>query len=191
MTIIKDGTGSGKEAAVDATNRLEVHGVIETEVVESAENGDAYNFNTGTIGLTNSTASGILYIQNNEIRDLNIDAIAAGIGSAGTVTDVATVTVIRNPTSVSFSTDADMNQNRNFGSSKTFIGNVYKGAQGATVTGGDAIVQFFAAAGTRLFAPIDLILTKGDSLAVTIDSNTTSGTTNVYAAAVCHLKRTS
>jgi hypothetical protein len=117
---IIDGTGTGNRVRVDATNRIETHTILLSEATEAVENGDAYNINTGTIGLTSSNASGVAYLKNNETRDLEIDAIAAGVGSAGTVTDVAEIKLIRNPTSVSFSTAVDMNQNRNFGSSKTF-----------------------------------------------------------------------
>jgi hypothetical protein len=185
--IISDGTGTGNTAKVSA-NRVFVHSITEQEAVNATEDGGAYNINTGTIGLTSSTASSILYLKNNEVRDLVIEALAVGVGSAGTTTDVSTVTVIRNPTSVSYSTAVDMNQNRNFGSTKTLTADVFKGAEAATTTGGDNIIQFFTGAGTRLFAPINLSLPTGSSIAIEIDTNTTSGTTDVYGAIVCYLK---
>jgi hypothetical protein len=189
MTIIKDGTGTGKTLRIDNTNRADTHAVTIVEAAEAAENGDAYNLNTGTIGLTSSTESGIFYVKNNEDRDLEIDAVAIGIGSAGTTSEVSTITIVRNPTSVSFSTAVDMNANRNFGSSKTLTADVFKGAEAATITGGTDLAQFYLGAGGRLFAAIDLVIPKGNSMAIKIDTNTTSGTTNVYAALVCHLKR--
>ena len=188
MTIIRDpSTGDG--ARVDATKRLETHSVVLTETNEATELGDSYNINTGNIGLTSQTESGILYIKNNENRSLEIEAIAIGVDSAGTTGNDSLVTLVRNPTSVSFSTAVDMNQNRNFGSSKTLTADVYKGAEAATITGGNAIAQFYMDAGSRLYATIGFTLTKGDSLAIKIDTDTTAGTTNVYAALVCHLKR--
>lgn len=190
MTEITNGTGNGNKAKVSG-NKLFVYSVTEGQSQHATEDGDAYNLNTGTVGLTNSTASGVMYLKTNETRDFIVEAIAVGIGSAGTVTDSSTVTLVRNPTSVSFSTDVDMNQNRNFGNSTALVADAYKGAQGATVTGGNNIAQFYVGAGSRLFAPIGFRLTKGDSLAITIDSNTTSGTTNVYAAVIGYLKSTS
>jgi len=189
MTIIKDGAGSGNEARVDKSNKLETHSVAISEDVEAVENGDAYNINTGTIGLTSTTASGVLYLKNNEDRDIIIDLIAAGAGSAGTTTDTGVLTAIRNPTSVSFSTNVDMNANRNFGSSNVLTVDAFKGAEGATVTGGNSIAQFFIPPGSRLAAPINLSISKGDSIAFTLDTNTTSGTTNIYIALVTYLKR--
>jgi hypothetical protein len=185
--IIQDGTGSGNTTKVSG-NRLFTHTITEAEAIHSTEKGDAYNINTGTIGLTSTTASSVLYLKNNETQELIIEALAVGIGSAGTTSDLSTITVIREPTSVDYSTAVDMKQNRNFGSSKTLTADAYKGAEGSTTTGGNSIIQFFAGAGTRLFAPINLLLPKGASMAVEIDTNTTSGTTNVYAAIVCYLK---
>jgi hypothetical protein len=44
-------------------------------------------------------------------------------------------------------------------------------------------------AGSRLFAGINFTIPKGNSIGVKIDTDTTAGTTNVYAALVLHLKR--
>ncbi len=187
MAEISDGTGSGNRAKVSG-QRLFIHAIQEDEGLNATEDGDAYNLNTGDIALTSSNVSGIMYCKNNESRDLHIQAVALGVDSAGTTNNVSKVVLIRNPTSVSFSTAVDMNQNRNFGSSKTLTADVYKGAEGATVTGGNSIIQFYMASGSRLFAGIDMVLTKGDSMAVTIDTNTSSGTTTIYAALIIHLK---
>lgn len=192
MSIINDGTGKGNKAKVSG-NRLFVHGITEDESIHATEDGDSYNINTGTIGLTSTTASGVLYVKNNEDRDFTIRAIAVGISSAGTTTDMSTITLIRNPstgTLISGATNVDMNQNKNFGSTKTLTVDAYKGAEGNTVTNGDDIAQFFTPAGSRLFANIDFIIPKGNSIAITIDTNTSSGTTNVYAAVIGYLKET-
>jgi len=185
--IISDGTGSGNTTKVSG-NRVFSHAITEAEPIHSTERGDAYNFNTGNIGLTTASASSVMYIQNNETQDLIVEAIACGVDSAGTTNNLTTVTVIRNPTSVDYSTAVDMNANRNFGSSKTISADVYKGAEGSTTTGGNSIIQFYMGAGTRLFAPINLLLPRGSSMAIEMDTNTTSGTTNVYAAMVTYLK---
>lgn len=186
-TIISDGTGSGNTAKVSG-NKMFTHSITEAEPIHATEKGDAYNINTGTIGLTSTSTSSILYLKNNEVQDMIIEAMAVGVSSAGTTTDLSTITVVRNPTSVDYSTAVDMNMNRNFGSSKTLSALAYKGVEGSTSTGGDNIIQFFTGAGTRLFAPINLLLPTGSSIAINIDTNTTAGTTNVYAAVVCYLK---
>ncbi len=175
---------------IDSDGKAEARCVTETEAQWAAEKGDAYNLNTGTVGLTSSTESGVMYVLNNEDKVLIVEQIIVGVGTAGTTTDVTTATIVRNPTSVSFSAAVDMNQNRNFGSSNTLDSGtlVYKGAEAATITGGDDIIQFYVNPGTRLAAPINLELQKGNSIAIKVDTNTSSGTTNIYVALICHLK---
>lgn len=191
--IIKDGTGEGKTAKVDANNHLHVFAVTESENQQSTKLGNSYNINTGTIGLTSSTASGVLYFKNDE-NPVNgessfvVDAVAIGIDNQGTQAGACIITVVRNPTSVSFSTAVDMKQNRNFGSSNTLSSTTlaYKGAEGATITGGNDIALFYQNVGTRGYYSLDFEVPKGSSIAIKIDTQTTSGTTNMYAAIIGH-----
>jgi hypothetical protein len=190
---IKDGMGDGYQARVSANHQLRTVSVSLSEVADASAKGNSYNINTGIIPLTTSTESGVLYFKNEESpingeSDIVIDAIAVGIDNLGTTSGASHITVIRNPSSVSFSTAVDMNQNRNFGSSNTLDSTVYKGAEGATITGGDDIALFFQNAGTRGYYTVDLELSKGSSIAVKIDTQTTAGTTNIYAAFILHRK---
>ena len=190
--ILNSGAGKNYSAEVDVTNKLAVRSITESESVESTDLGNAYNINTGTIGLTSSTESAILYYKHNEDQPIIIEALAVGIGSAGTVTDSSVITLIKNPTAgtiISGATAVDMNQNRNFASSNTLLNSLaYKGAEGNTFTDGDDVGIFYQSAGGRLFAAINFELRKGNSIGVKIDTNTSSGTTNVYAALVAFLK---
>lgn len=186
-----DGAATYKVGAT-ARGQIKAFSVSESEAQEATELGDGYNINTGAIGLTSSTESGVLYFKNGESRRFIIEAIAVGVGSAGTVTDVSQITLIKNPTGgtlISNATPVDINENRSFGSSNSLASSLaYKGAEGNTVTGGDDAFLFFQAAGGRLIADIQLELNPGNSIAVKIDTNTSSGTTNVYAAVIGHLK---
>lgn len=189
--IIEDGTGSGYKQKINANNRAYVNAIQESDEQAAVQRGDAYNINTGEISLTSTSASGILYIKNNETQDLVIHSIAVGVSSGGTTNDSTRVQVIRNPTAgtlISGASSVGQNANRNFGSSKTLTVDAYKGAEGNTVTDGENIALVFMQSGSRLFATLNFELTKGDSIAVTVDSNTSSGTTAVYAAGVCYLK---
>lgn len=192
MTIIKDGTGSGYNVAVDQTNKIQTRTVSASITEEGTVNGDSFNINSGLITLTSSNASGLLYYKHNEDRPFHIDALAIGIDNLGTNTTQTIITMIRNPTTgtlISTAAAVDMNQNRNFGSSKTLVDSLaYKGAEGHTVTDGDDIAMFFQSAGGRLFATIDFIMTKGDSLAITMDPQVSSGTTTVYCAIIGHME---
>jgi hypothetical protein len=190
---IIDGTGSGNRTAVNGNNQLKTFTISETENQQATRKGNSYNINTGTIGLTSSTASGVFYFKNDEApvngeSSFIIDAFAIGIDNQGTQAGACIVTVVRNPTSVSFSTDVDMTENRNFGSSNTLSSTTlaYKGAEGATITGGNDIAIFYQNAGTRAYYSIDMEIPKGSSVAIKIDTQTTAGTTNLYCAAIGH-----
>lgn len=190
---IKDGMGDGYQARVSPNHQLRTVAVSITEIQDATAKGNSYNINTGAIGLTTTSASGVLYIKNDESfingeADLVIDAIAIGIDNLGTTASIGEIKLIRNPTSVSFSTAVDINQNRNFGSTNTLDSTIYKGAEGATVTGGEDFALFYQSAGTRGYYTVDIELTKGSSLAITMDTQTTAGTTSVYAALICHRK---
>ena len=194
MALEIQGNDAARTYKIGATSRgqIKAFSVSESESQEATSLGDGYNINTGVIGLTSSTESGILYFKNNESRIFIVDAVAVGIGSAGTTSDVSTVKIIRNPTTgtlISGASAVDMNVNRAFGSSNQLSNSLaYKGAEGNTVTDGDDLGIFFQSSGGRLFATIGLELSPGNSIAITIDTNTTAGTTNVYAAIVGYLK---
>lgn len=192
--IIENGAGDGKKAKVDGNNQLKTFGTTTTSIQAASVGGNAYNINTGPIALTSTTASAVLYFKNDESpvsgeSRFVVDSIAVGIDSAGTTSGIGEIKIIRNPTGgtiISSASAVDMNQNRNFGSSNTLDSLVYKGAEGSTATGGDDLALFYQSAGTRGFYAVDLVLEKGSSLAVTVDTQTTSGTTTLYVALIGH-----
>jgi hypothetical protein len=193
-TIENGGSGVKIGMHVDANEQAHVHAITRTTTQDALEKGNAYNINTGVIGLTTTSESSVLYFKNDEApvngeSSFIIDAIAVGIGDGGTQDEKATITVVRNPTAASFSTDVDMKQNRNFGSSNELATTtlVYKGAEGATLTGGDDIAIFFQS-GVRGYYPIDIEVPRGSAIGVQINSQTSAGTTDVYAAIIGHRK---
>lgn len=184
--VIRDGTGGGYSAEVSSDNKLRVRAISETRNQHSVEIGDAYNINTGDISSLANGESALLYFKNNEDTDFTVDAIAVGIKDA-TGSNVHTVTVVRDPTSASFSTDVDMNANRNFGSAKTLQNSLaYKGADAATLTGGTDAAQFYMNESNRLFATVDFVIPKGTAMGVKLDLSLSSGTTTAYVALIGH-----
>lgn len=194
--VIKSGD-SGNTARV-ANNRLNTFAITETDELQSIDAGDGYNLNTGPITLTGTT--GMIYLKNNENKDLRISAIAIGIGTPtggnATFTGEIPITVIRNPTTgtliESTPTAIVINQNRNFGSSNTLSATVYgAGATGDTITNGSDILLLYMQGSGRLFATINLDVPKGSTIGVKIDL-TNLDATNVpcYAALICHLEQT-
>lgn len=193
MNILVDGTGKSYAGKIDANNQFHVFTESETVIQDATNKGFSFNINTGTIGLTSATESAVLYFKNNESpvngeSSIAIDAIAIGIDDEGTTAGMSTITVIRNPTTgtiIDNATAVDMNQNRNFGSSQTLADSIaYKGAEGYTFTNGDDIIQFYQQPGSRGYYTLDAVLTRGSSIGIKIDTDTSSGTSNVYAALI-------
>ena len=191
--ILVDGTGTGNKLGINANNAAKTFSTTQTVIQQATSKGNSYNINTGTIGLTSTTASGVFYFKNDEApvngeSAFIAEALAVGIDNQGTQVGACIITIVRNPTAVSFSTAVDMNQNRNFGSSNTLASTTlaYKGAEAATITGGNDIAIFYQNVGTRGFYSIDMEIPRGSSIAVKIDTQTTAGTTNLYVAMIGH-----
>lgn len=189
MSIIEDGKGAGRSAQVDDQNRLRTHSVTEPEALHSAEEGKAFNINTGLISITADAT--LLYIKNTEDADLVIEAVALGSFEGITHSDDPYITLVRNPTGgdlISDATAVSMNANRNFGSSRVLSADVYKGKVGGTVTGGDDLAILQATPGGRSFYTIEFIVPKNTSTAVKLTANITSGSANWYCAAIVYVK---
>lgn len=196
MSRIEDGKGKGFLAQVDERNRLKTSGISESEAVFGAKLGDAYNINTGYItigGGVGAIDSSLLYIKNNEDKDFVIAALAVGVASgnaAFTAGKPFFLTLVRNPENGDIVTDetpVDMNQNRNFGSNNVLDANVYKGKSGGTITGGDDIAILQLGTSGRSFFTIDFFLRKGSSIAVKLTSDISSGSCQIYCAAIGYL----
>ena len=189
MAKIEDGTGLGFDARVDENNRMHVHSVQVTEVVHAAEQGLAYNLNTGQISVTNDAT--LIYLKNNETRDFVISAIAVGNDGGATYSTRPLITVVRNPTGGDLITDqtaVEMNQNRDFGSSRVLTADAYKGKVGGTLTGGNIIAILQSTTGGRDFFTLDFVLTEGSSIGLTYTANISSGTSLIYVALIGYLR---
>ncbi len=187
---IKDGTGTGKKAKVDANNFLHTFSVVEDEQQFATSNGESYNINTGWVNISDTTA--MIYFKNNEETDFVITAIAAGLKEA-TVTNTPSIYVLKNPTAgtiISGAVDVDINENRNFGSSQTLktTSFAYKGTDLNTFTDGSDVLLIAQTANGRLFAGIDIDLPKGSSVGVRVEPDLSAGTIDCYVALIGYVK---
>jgi hypothetical protein len=190
--IIENGAGNGKKLEINGRNEAKVFAISESEAQAASELGDAYNINTGEETFAASTSSALLYFKNDEDTDIIVEAIALGFKNSTTTDSHLAVYVVSNPTAgtlVTAATNVDMNQNRNFGSSKTLKSSTlaYKStAQNQTFTDGDDVVLFHTSTEGRLFATINIELPRGSSIGIRVDS--ASLATTCYAALVLHAK---
>lgn len=188
---IKDGAGTGTLAKVSERQRLYTATVSTDEDQQATKIGNSYNVNSGVITLTDAVDTPILYVKNNETENLHITAIAVGLSpSTGGSGGIPKVTIVKNPTAgtIVSGTDVDINSNRNFGSPNTLNIDAKKGATGNTMTDGTDHLIIFQTSNGRLFATIDEILQKGDSIGIKFDPQASNTSQDVYAALICHIE---
>lgn len=139
--IIQDGTGSGSQAGVTDTHRILVDAISRDAIVTAATAGKAFNFSTGLVTLTSASASGLFFLKNNEVENLVISEILLQANqSTGGASGIGFWELIRNPTGgtlISNAVAVDIQQNFNFGSVATILADIFKGAEGNTITGGN------------------------------------------------------
>lgn len=190
--IIENGVGNGNTAKVDKGNRVHTFSTTFDEANRANIQGDAYNINTGDITLTNATETPVLYVKNNEARNLIVDLIVVGFKtSTGASPDDLDFTVVRNPTAgtiVDNATAVAINSNRNFGSSNTLTVDAYKGATGNTMTGGDDHIYVYGNDDTRTGLSINEVIPGGKSIGIKIQPPASNSSMTMYAAIVCHLE---
>lgn len=186
--IIKDGAGGGYGALVDKNNRLHTESVAREVLTEAVFQGDGYNFNTGEMTLTSANESAVGYFNYTGDSPFVITEIIFIVGSTAGGSGQGEAKIYRNPTGGTIVDNAvpiDVSANRDFSSSKTIDGLIYKGAEGYTTTGGtifaDSTRTSFGAVITFDAAPV--ILRKGNSLSVswTPPAGNTSQTVKIAA----------
>ena len=185
---IQDGTGNGNEARVDKDRRLHTQSVSRTELTNAILNGNGYNLSTGAITLTTDGTSALGYLKNDGEFPLVLSEILVILNPSSGGSGNGIITIIKNPTEGTVISNADTNvnvSNRNFASSKTITGIIYKGAEGLTVTDGSnfAVTTRDAAFSDVVsFDAAPIVLEKGNSLAVTFKPATGNVSQTVVVA---------
>ena len=191
--FITDGTGRGYQGEVDSTNKFATRSVDQSFEAEASKNGDSYNINTGILTLTSANKSAVIYLKNNESRDLIITNLFYLIGNSTGGSGDVLITVLRNPTTgtiIDNATDVEMNVNRNFGSPKTLASNAYKGAEGYTFTNGTKVIEsiFNQSAQRAALGVGTIILGKSNSIGIEMTPATGNTSLDVEFAIGCHLE---
>ena len=186
--VINDGSGKGYQAKVDALNRLHTDAKSTSILEASSLAGDAYNFNTGTITLTSANESAVGYFEYLDDQPFVIEEILFILGPTTGGSGDGTAKIYRNPTGgtiISGAVAIDVAANRDFSSSKSPVANMYKGAEGNTITGGTLFAESSRSSfGTVIaFDAGPIVLRKGNRLAVSWQppSGNTSQTVKIAA----------
>jgi len=193
MTIIVDGTGSGRQAKVDGSNRLYTHAISVPESVQALEDGGSFNFNTDNITLTSAADTPLLYLKYTGTNRFLISrlVVSTKATTGGSAADKPEIRIIRNPTAgttISNANPATIKGNKNFSSSLSFDGLVYVGATGETITDGtDALLIYGSDAGGTLTS-VEISLGKGDSIALSYKPSAGNTSQVLYAALIGHVE---
>ena len=185
------GGPANTKAKVNLSQRLTVAATNRTAAKQSVLLADSFNIISGSVNLTSANESGILYIKNNENRDLVMEFAAVDLGpSTGGDTIAPLIKFIRNPTTgtlISTATAADIVSNQNFSSSRTLTADTFKGVEGATVTDGTDHSLRFTRSDREANLELDILLEKGDAMAVTVTPETNNTSMNVLVVVRAYL----
>ena len=165
---IEDGTGTGRKTKVDIFNRLMTRASCSDAFDFAVTRGRGFLAFSGIVNLTSDTESGILYLKNNGDNSIKIEKSILQIGASDGTGDVNTVSYI-NPTGgtlITAETAASV-ANLNLSSARDFDGDTYKGAEGATITGGSSAPDIFTSPG-RYELKAFFIVQKGASIAISV-----------------------
>ena len=192
MAVIEN-AADGKTARVNLDNTLSTHSVTISEAEHASDLGQSYNINSGLITLTSANESGVLYFKNNENSNVHIDGLVMILGpsTGGLVTDTTRIKVYGSPTTgtlISNAVVADVVQNRNIGATSSLAANVYKGAEGDTVTDGAVFLDSLQSPGSTAPIAIDITVPKGKAIAITYEPNDSNTNMKVQAAFNCHIE---
>ena len=189
---IKDGTGSGYEAAVDKTNRLKSRSISEDAWVEAVQNGDHFAVTSGQVTLTTADESAMFYLKNDDSSDIVVDRVILNTqDSTGGTLDKFNLKINFGPSGMTSGSGNDLTQvNTNLGSSKTLTLTSEKGLEGASLDNGSVAGNweienptYFRAISVRWYLP------KGSSIGLSIVPPT--GNTSMVATVALNVHRVS
>ena len=188
---IDDGKGRGYQAAVDAQNRVAAKSVVTPEQLNAASLGAAFQLGSGVVSLTSANESAVLFVENNEERDLILTAVNITSGAmTGSSASVFLAKVYLEGTTLSSSTTQSA-LNNNFGSSNVLDATILAGAEGATVTNGVVSGAFYIPNNTFFTTDIAWIVPRGVSVAVSITPGASNTSFPITVTLEGHLREVS
>lgn len=164
-----DASGGSYGAKVTSNNKLSTQSVSRDEFLEACVAGVGYNINTGDITLTSDNESALFYFSYAGDDPFIVTEIIFIIGATTGGSGDGVARIYRNPTGGGIVTNevaVDIEAARDFASSIAISGDIYKGAEGDTITGGG----LFASSTRSSFGTVitfdagPIVLRKGNAL---------------------------
>ena len=189
---IKNGS-NGNVARVNSNLQVNTFSIGRSVSEQSTQEEGSYNINSGLITLTTAGESGILYYKHNESQSFDITSIVVIMGpsTGGSASDTTHVRIYKNPTTgtlISGAAAVDINSNRNFSSSESLADSLaFKGATGNTITDGLTHIESLVSPGNRAPFQVSETLSKGNSIAISLEPNDSNTSMKCMVAIVGHL----
>ena len=171
MSVIEDGTGTGRTAGVNALNRLENDAISVSRQSFHNSLGKGFSSESALITLTNASESAIWYMKNTGDRDIVIENLFMVLGNSTGGSGDILVKVYVNPTVGTIITNAVAANNNNlrFGDAGTLAADTFKGAQGNTITDGTVCCNIqFPGPGLFPIDPSSFVIPKGATIGITM-----------------------
>lgn len=175
--FIKDGTGRGYLTRVDADNRLRTFSATRTEYDQATVDGEAFNVNTELFAVNVTTELPVLYLKNNEPRDIVLPAWFIGVDQGTLGAQNGLWRAYLSPTGVTGGNDVPP-VNRRAGSARAFSLEV-KRLPTWTPSGTPALYQT-QTLNSRVFGNIFLCIPAGQSIITTVEFPTATTPFNMY-----------
>jgi len=177
MGVIEDGKGTGTKAGVDNNNLLETHAYTEDYKEYILENnGTAFNINTGLITLTSASISSVLYMENTGEENMIVPKLIYLMGNSTGGSGDIIISIYKNITAgtiIDGASDVEMLHSRNLGISAPPEGNIYKGAEGNTGTGGTKIISTIVSGPTKVIIDVgNIVMPRGKNICVELTPQT-------------------
>jgi len=175
MSILEDGTGSGRKAGVDISNRLLVKAITEPELEQASEDGQAYIWATDLINIdANDT---VLLLKNTSDTNLHIEAILVSNGSTASEFTVHVITAV--DATVTGTTVTGFNLNT--GSANVADVSAASDETGYSAQGTVIATLFLLAETNQTVITPGLILAKNKAVAVDVVDATTEAACSIIA----------
>ena len=164
---IKDGTGGGYKVEVTSSNRLKATSIVLNESKNANSIGESFLISSGYVTYTAATNQALLFIKNNEDRDLIVDRFNFNLqSSTGGAVDFGRFIFYKNPTSITNGTTRTP-VNLNFGSSIEFDIDAESGnGSTSSFVGGSTFASPLVGEGEVFFIEGNVVLPKGTSLGI-------------------------
>lgn len=175
--FIKDGTGRGYLTRVDLDNRLRTFGVTRTEFDQATVDGEAFNLNTELFAVSVTTELPVLYLKNNEARDIIVPAWFIGVDQGTLGAQNGLWRAYFSPNNVTGGT-AISAVNRRSGSARSFALDARR-LPTWTPTGAPVLYQT-QTLNSRVFGSVFLCVPAGQSIITTVEFPTATPGFNMY-----------